>query len=219
MKDLAVAYCRVSTTEQAQEGVSMTMQIEKARLYCELNNLDLVGVYGDPAFSGKSTVNRPGLQAIIKMIREGRVQHLVCYKLDRLSRSTLESLQLIQLVDECAATLHSITESLNTQSPTGRFTMRIICALGEMERDQLSERTRAALQFKRSQGERLGRPRHGLKVVDGELVNDPDKVYIRTRVFQLKAEGYTVRQISEALAREGYTVSKSRVAQILKEAA
>jgi len=205
--------------EQAQEGVSMTMQIEKARLYCELNNINLVGIYGDPAVSGKSTVNRPGLQAVMQMLRDGKVQHLVTYKLDRLSRSTLESLQLIQLVDECGATLHSITESLNTQSPTGRFTMRIICALGEMERDQLSERTRAALQFKRSQGERLGRPRHGLKVVDGELVEDPDKVYIRTRVFALRAEGYTVRQISEALAREGYSVSKSRVAQILKEAA
>jgi DNA invertase Pin-like site-specific DNA recombinase len=152
------------------------------------------------------------------MIREGKVQHLVAYKLDRLSRSTLESLQLIQLIDEAGATLHSISESLNTQTPTGRFTMRIICALGEMERDQLGERTRAALQFKKSQGERLGRPRHGLKVVDGDLVEDPDKIYIRSRVFQLKGQGYTVREISAALAVEGYTVSKSRVGQILRAA-
>jgi DNA invertase Pin-like site-specific DNA recombinase len=152
------------------------------------------------------------------MIREGKVQHLVTYKLDRLSRSTLESLQLIQLIDEAGATLHSISESLNTQTPTGRFTMRIICALGEMERDQLGERTRSALQFKKSQGERLGRPRHGLRVVDGELVADPDKVYIRSRVFQLKGQGYTLREISRALATEGYTVSKSRVQQILRAA-
>jgi site-specific DNA recombinase len=218
MKNIAVAYCRVSTAAQANEGISMQMQAEKAKLYCQLNNLELCGIYGDPAISGKSTTNRPGLQAVIKMIREGKVQHLITYKLDRLSRSTLESLQLIQLIDEAGATLHSISESLNTQTPTGRFTMRIICALGEMERDQLGERTRSALQFKKSQGERLGRPRHGLRVVDGELVADPDKVYIRSRVFQLKGQGYTLREISRALATEGYTVSKSRVQQILRAA-
>jgi site-specific DNA recombinase len=218
MKNIAVAYVRVSTSMQADEGISMQMQAEKAKLYCQLNNLELCGIYGDPAISGKSTTNRPGLQAVIKMIREGNIEHLVTYKLNRLSRSTLESLQLIQLIDEAGATLHSISESLNTQTPTGRFTMRIICALGEMERDQLGERTRSALQFKKSQGERLGRPRHGLRVVDGELVTDPDKVYIRSRVFQLRSQGYTLREISRALATEGYTVSKSRVQQILRAA-
>jgi site-specific DNA recombinase len=113
MTNYAVAYCRVSTSMQADDGVSMQMQAEKAKLYCRLNNLELAGIYGDPAMSGKS-ISRPGLQAVIEMIRAGRIQHLVTYKLDRLSRSTLESLQLIQFIDESGATLHSITESLNT---------------------------------------------------------------------------------------------------------
>ena len=218
MKNAAVAYVRVSTAVQADEGISMQMQAEKAKLYCQLNNLELCGIYGDSAISGKSTTNRPGLQAVMHMIRSGKVTHLVAYKLDRLSRSTLESLQLIQLIDEAGATLHSISESLNTESPMGRFVMRILCSLAEMERDQLGERTRAALQFKRSQGERLGRPRHGLRVVDGELVADPDKIYIHNRIFELKGQGYTIRDISKALATEGYTVGKSRVQQILRAA-
>ena len=96
--------------------------------------------------------------------------------------------------------------------------MRILCSLSEMERDLLSQRTREALQFKKSLGERLGRPRHGLKVVDGVLEPDPDQVYIRSRVFQLEDQGYSLREISRALAVEGYTVSKSRVHQILRAA-
>lgn len=205
----AVGYIRVSTEEQAREGVSLEMQIAKIRQYCELNDLSLAGIYGDPGISGKSAANRPGLQAVLSLVSKKRIQHVVIYKLDRLARNTVETLQMVEAMDKKGVSLHSISEKLDTQSSIGRFVVRTLASLAEMERDQISERTAAALQQKKSNGERTNyQAPFGFRHENGKLVRDANEQNILTAVATLTAQGHTVRAIVKLLAENGYTNRK-----------
>ncbi|MEW6351712.1 MAG: recombinase family protein, partial [Thermodesulfobacteriota bacterium] len=106
----AVGYIRVSTQEQAQEGVSLEMQIAKIKAYSDLNDLFLAGIYGDPGISGKSIKARPGIQAVLSLVKAKRIGAVVVYKLDRLGRNTIETLDIAKRMDKAGVALHSITE-------------------------------------------------------------------------------------------------------------
>ncbi len=82
----AIGYVQVSTHEQASEGVSLDAQRDRLRAYCKLNSIKLIDIKADEGYSG-STLDRPGLQAALQMIRRGRANTLLVAKLDRLSRS------------------------------------------------------------------------------------------------------------------------------------
>src|SRR5438128_12384008 len=82
----AIGYVRVSTQEQAAEGVSLDTQRDRLRVYCQASGIKLIDIVADEGISG-STLNRPGLQAALQMIKRGRANTLIVAKLDRLSRS------------------------------------------------------------------------------------------------------------------------------------
>ena len=90
-------YVRVSTAEQAKEGYSIGEQIERLQDYCKAMRWDILKTYTDPGYSGGNT-DRPGLQEMIKDIEAGLIEKVVVYKLDRLSRSQLDTLFLIEKV-------------------------------------------------------------------------------------------------------------------------
>ena len=87
-------YVRVSTAEQAKEGYSIGEQIERLQKYCEAMGWEIIETFVDPGYSGGDT-DRPGLQAMIKMVENNDVDKVVVYKLDRLSRSQKDTLFLI----------------------------------------------------------------------------------------------------------------------------
>ncbi len=82
----AIGYVRVSTQEQATEGVSLDARRDRIRAYCKLHGFRLIDIAADEGYSG-STLDRPGLQAALQLIRRGRANTLLVVKLDRLSRS------------------------------------------------------------------------------------------------------------------------------------
>ena len=94
MKRVAI-YVRVSTQEQATEGYSIQEQKERLRKYCEAHDWILVEEYVDPGFSGTNT-NRPALQKLLRDIPFGGFDTVLVYKLDRLSRSQKDTMQLIE---------------------------------------------------------------------------------------------------------------------------
>lgn len=209
----AIGYIRVSTDEQASEGVSLGMQIAKIKTYCDLHDLTLVGIYGDPGISGKNMSARPGIQTVMGLVDAGKVDAVVVYKLDRLGRNTMDVLTAVERCEKVGASLHSITEQLDTRSAIGRFVVRTLASIAEMERDQVSDRTKAALAHKKANGERLGRPGFGTKVVNGELVTDSDAQATIDRVKEMRASGMTVRAIAAATG-----LDKTRVGKIAKAA-
>jgi site-specific DNA recombinase len=117
----AVGYVRVSTEEQARGGVSLDMQRAKIRAYAALEDMELVEILADEGISGCSIKIRPGIQQVLQMVREKRIDAVIIYKLDRLARNTVEALEISRLMDRKNIGLHSITEKLDTRSAMGRF--------------------------------------------------------------------------------------------------
>src|SRR5947207_9644845 len=106
-----LGYARVSTDEQAREGVSLDAQAAKIRSYCSLHDLTLERVLVDEGLSGAG-LNRPALQALLTAIDAGQISGVVVYKLDRLSRSTRDLLDLVDRCEEAGVALHSLQEKL-----------------------------------------------------------------------------------------------------------
>lgn len=134
-------YPRVSSKEQV-EGYSIEEQIDKLTKYAAVMNWTVYKVYTDPGYSGANT-NRPGLQAMLKDVRDGKIDKVVVYKLDRLSRSQKDTMLLIE--DEFLANgvdFVSISENFDTGSAFGRAMIGILAVFAQLERENIKERTK-----------------------------------------------------------------------------
>lgn len=210
----AVAYVRVSTEEQAAEGVSLDAQEARIRAYCTLHGLELVQLYRDAAVSaGKPLAERDEGRALLDLIAAGRVQHVVALKLDRLFRNAIDAQSTAERWERDSVALHLVDmggTSINTRSAAGKFLFAVLAAAAEMERNLIRERTSAALQHKKARGERLGptplgfvtpEPGAAMQPVDAELVT------VRA-IIRAKKRGRSSRAIARQLAAEGVTTKR-----------
>jgi site-specific DNA recombinase len=198
-----IAYCRVSTEEQATHGHSLAAQESKLRAYCECFGHDLVAVITDAGHSAK-TLNRPGLQEALSLLQGGQAEGLLVCKLDtrkwcfwptRLrSRSVKDLGELLELYFQKFA-LMSVAEQCDTSSAAGRLVLNMLMSVAQWEREVISERTSTALQHLKSQGVKLGAP----ALVDAATL---------ARAQELKATGQTLRKIAEQLELEGWATLK-----------
>jgi DNA invertase Pin-like site-specific DNA recombinase len=198
----ARGYVRVSTEEQVREGVSLDAQEAKIRAYATAKDLDLVEVIREEGLSGKDLKGRPGMQRLIAACEAGEIDAVLVVKLDRLSRKTRDLLYLVEDVFQAHdVALHSLHETVDTSSASGRFFLRIMGALAEMERELIGERTSAALAHKRSMGERLGATPLGFRTpAPGEPMESvpEEQATVRT-VYALWRRGLSFRRIAANL--------------------
>jgi len=200
----AVGYIRVSTEEQARHGISLDMQRAKIEAYAALEGMQLLGIVADEGLSGCSIKGRPGVQEVLRLVREKRVDAVVIFKLDRLARNTVEALGIAQLMERKDVGLHSISEKLDTQSAMGKFFFTLMASLAEMERGIISERIRAAMDRKRQRGEACsGNAPYGFYIEGGMLVPDTYEESVIKRIRSLRSEKRTVHQIMDILKGEG----------------
>lgn len=197
----ALGYIRVSTEGQAKDGVSLEAQEAKIRAYCELNGLTLAAIYADEGLSGKRADNRPALQEALRLLHAGKAGALVVYKLDRLARCTIDALEIAQSLDKSGASLHSLTEKLDTGSAMGRFFFTLVASLAEMERGIIAERTAAAHAHKRSKGEATGHAPFGWKLAaDGSTLEaDENEQETLAIIERLQAQGESQQAIVDEL--------------------
>jgi site-specific DNA recombinase len=205
----AIGYIRVSTEDQAKEGVSLDNQESKIKSYASLNDLDLIEVIRDEGVSGKS-LDREGMTRLLDMVDNGEVDTVIVYKLDRLSRKTIDTLNLIETFETKGIAFHSISEKIDTKSATGKFFLTIISAIAQMERDVISERTIDALNHKKSKKEWMGRIPYGFKIEDNFLVEDPEQIKSIQKAKRLRRAGKSIRDIGESL-----DISKSVVHRLV----
>ncbi len=165
---LTVAYCRVSTEEQADEGFSISGQADRLRAYAELHELGAVTVIEDPGRSGKD-LHRPGLQQLLGMVEAGHVSHVLVWRLDRLSRSLSDLILLADKFGQAEVPLHSFTEKLDLSSATGRMFYNILGSFAQFYREQLSENVRMGTQQGARQGKWMNRPKTGYDLIEGKL--------------------------------------------------
>jgi site-specific DNA recombinase len=197
----SVAYIRVSTTAQADDGVSLGMQAAKVRAWAQLNDAELLDVVADEGLSAKS-MNRPGLQRAVELAKQNRAA-LVVYSLSRLSRSTRDTLHLVAELERAGCELVSLSEKIDTSSAGGRMVFRMMSVLAEFEREQLAERTRAAMQHLKAQGRVVGSVPHGFGR-DGEmLVLNVAEQRVVDLAQQLRNKKMSLRAISDELAARG----------------
>ena len=219
----AIAYFRVSTVGQAVDGVSLEMQRAKVRAWASLHDAEIVAEYADEGLSGKRA-DRPGLVSALSHAKREKAA-LVVYSLSRLSRSTLDTLQLTTDLEKSGCDLVSLSEKLDTSTPAGRVVFRVLAALSEFEREQLAERTRGAILHLKAKGQRYGSVPHGFRDEGGQLVKDGREARIVALVQSLRARGLSLREISDELAkrgafnREGRAFNPKSVASMLRLAA
>ncbi len=204
----AIGYIRVSTDKQADHGVSLDAQRAKLAAYAALYDLTLVDVIVDAGVSAK-TLDRPGLQRALGMLRTGQASALLVAKLDRLTRSVKD---LGTLVDDYfssdAYTLLSVADSIDTRTAAGRLVLNVLGSVAQWERETIGERTSEALAHKRSQGEKTGGDvPYGYQLdADGKtLVAEPGEQTLIAAIRTARQRGLSQRAVVADLARQGFT--------------
>lgn len=167
-----IGYARISTVSQ-----ELALQIDA------LQSAGATQIFEDRGVSGVRT-ERPGLTEALSFLREGDT--LIVWKLDRLGRSMSHLLQTVADLEGRGVGFKSLTENIDTTTPTGRLVFHIFGALGEFERDLIRERTNAGLAAAAARGRKGGRP----------AVATPERI---ARARQLIATGLTVREAAARL--------------------
>lgn len=213
MNRRAVAYVRVSTADQAREGVSLEAQEERVRAYCTMAGLELVSVLREEGVSaGKPLATRPLGKQLLSLIAEGQVQHVIALKLDRLFRDAADCLNQTRAWDRAGIALHFVDlggQTLNTGSAMGRMFLTMTAAFAELERNLIAERTSTALQHKRKHGARLGAAPTGWRKVCGQdgkataLAIDHEGRALLFVLRALRAAGKSFREICAQLQADG----------------
>jgi site-specific DNA recombinase len=193
-----IAYVRVSTEEQAREGVSLEAQSEKIALWANLHAPGMqVVVFADEGISG-STLRRPGLERALFYAESLPNSVLVVYSLSRLSRSTKDTLALAARLEQASCELVSLSEHIDTTTAAGKMVFRMLAVLAEFERDQISDRTKLAMRHLRKTGQRFTR-------------YDPYPDSVAKRALEIRNEyGYSYRAIGRRLMLEGIDPQNSK---------
>ena len=192
-------YIRVSTDKQAESGQSIETQVEQIRKYAALYNLGIIDTIIDDGYSA-SNLDRPGLKQIFAMLDTGIVQGVIITKLDRLTRSVFDLGYLLKnYMDKYR--FMSVYDKFDTDTASGRMILSILTTVSQWEREVISERTKAVLQYKKAQGERVGNIPYGYKLaLDGvHLEVNPDEQIVTTEVKELRQSGMTLDSIRQIL--------------------
>ncbi len=200
----AIGYIRVSTEGQASEGVSLEAQEEKIRAWASLNDCTEVEIHIDAGISGKRADNRPALQEALKACGKGDA--LVVYSLSRLARSTRDTINIAERLQKIGADLVSLSEKIDTTTAAGKMVFRMLAVLSEFERDQVAERTKMALAYKKAKRERTGSVPYGFTLAgDGEkLLPEPSEQAAVALVRSLRCTGQSFREIASKLVADGH---------------
>lgn len=197
----AIGYIRVSTEQQADEGISLAAQRAKITAWCELNDYELIAIYEDAGISGKTVIKRTQLQAALAEMKKGMA--LVVYSLSRLARSTKNCIEIADELKNKGSDLVSLTEKIDTSSAMGEFFFTLIAALGQMERKVIGERTKAALAHKKEIGEKYAPIPFGYTEVNKRLEVVKYEADLVTEIFNKRASGETLQSIAHALNEQG----------------
>ncbi len=177
----AISYCRVSTEDQAKNGVSLENQAERIRQYCDYRGVNLVAEIEDAGVSGGVNKARGGFIDLLNQVEAGDIDVIILYSLERLSRDMLTLLALERLLDEHDVQLHTIEGQVDTSTPDGFMNFAMKAFLGEMERRQVKYRTKSAMQHKKAHGQVVGSVPYGYGRQGNDLIPSlPEQAVMKT---------------------------------------
>jgi len=198
----AAVYCRVSSEAQ-QERQTITTQVDFAKKFCNLNNIEITEIYRDDGVTGTLPLQeRPAGLQLLRDAKAGKFKLLLIFKLDRLGRSTRVILNAVHDLDSLGVLVRSMTEPFDTSNPSGKFLLTILAGVADLERSNILQRMDMGAMRAAKEGKWLGGivPYGYLKNDDGFLaVNDAP-----IPGFEL-SEPDVVRMIFDMCANEGAT--------------
>jgi site-specific DNA recombinase len=203
-------YARVSTDEQAEEGHSIDAQIRINRTFVENKGWTIVGEYVDDGYSGR-TLERPAIQRLLVDVRNKKIDVIVVHKLDRISRSVVDTLTLINDWDKQSVSFVSITENFDLTSPFGKAMLGVVAVFSQLYVENLSTETVKGKHQRVLKGFHNNTVPFGyvrVKKEDGGIPKiDPNAIEGYRLAIRMCARGASVREIVLALNNHGYRTS------------
>ena len=220
MSKRVAIYCRVSTIEQAEEGYSIDEQNIKIREYCEREGHEIYNLYEDRGISGKNITNRPGIKQLLDDATKDKFDLVIVWKLNRISRKLLDILNIVELLNKYNIAFRSLTESFETETPSGKLQLNIMGAIGEFERETIAENVKVGLTARARDGRWCGGivlgydlveiPNEGKKRRNTILkINEAEANTVR-RIFDLYSQGYGYKAVVNRVNNEGHKSKKNR---------
>ena len=215
----AVGYIRVSTDKQADHGISLDAQQAKLTAYAQLYDVELVDSIVNAGASAK-TLERPGLQRALGLLRKGQANALLVAKLDRLTRSVKDLGALVEdYFSSDDITLLSVADNIDTRTAAGRLVLNVLGSVAQWERETIGERTKDALAHKRANGERtsLHAP-YGFQIAaDGKtLVPDAAEQALLAAIREARQRKLSQRAVVAELTRQGFTTRKGTALSLMQ---
>ncbi len=196
-------YIRVSTEDQAREGFSLGEQEEKLKKLCELKDYNIYKIYKDAGISAKDMEHRPAFQQMLADMRAGKINYIVGYKLDRVTRSVRDLEVLISELEKHNCYLVCDRDDVNTSTANGRFFIRMLTNLSQLEIETVSERTKFGLTGAIKNGHIPGKCPLGYKRDETKkMIIDETTKDIVIRIFNMYLEGKSYQTISNILNKE-----------------
>ncbi len=189
----AVIYARVSTDEQAEKGYSLPSQIEACKKYAVDNGYEIIAEFSDD-YSGRE-INRPGLNALRQLLGTDKVDALIVYSGDRLSRDLAHSIELRREFNLLEVELCKVLGGQVDDSPQGRFTENVYGAVSQLESEMIVERTQRGKNQRAKSGNMIlqGYPPFGYKKIgrghDGEYQIEPREARVVQDIFEWYTTG------------------------------
>lgn len=196
-RKVAGVYIRVSTEDQAREGFSLGEQEEKLLQLCKFKELDVYKVYNDAGISAKDMEHRPQFQEMLKDMKEGKLNYIVAYKLDRITRSVRDLEELISVLEQYNCFLLCDRDDVNTSTANGRFFVRMLTVLSQLEIEIVSERTKFGLNGAIKSGHIPGQRPFGYKSAEDKrmVIDNATRPYVE-KIFDMYLEGKSFQQIA-----------------------
>jgi len=202
-------YCRVSTDIQ-MEGYSIDAQKDFLKSYCKMHEIEDYEFYVDGGYSG-SNIDRPDIQRLIEDVEDGKIDVVVVFKLDRLSRSQKDTLYLIEEVfnpNDCGFV--SIKENFDTNTPFGKAMVGILSVFAQLERETILERTRIGRKKRAEEGLWYGTGNlpfaYDYDEIQGILIPNPERVQMVKKMIDLYLQGTPMTQVGELFGLQDNTV-------------
>ena len=216
-KKIAGIYIRVSTEDQAREGFSLAEQKEKLLQLCKFKEYEVFKVYEDAGISAKDMEHRPAFQEMLQDMRNRKINYIVAYKLDRITRSVRDLEELILELEKYNCYLVCDRDDVNTSTANGRFFVRMLTVLSQLEIEIVSERTKFGLNGAIKSSHLPGPAPLGYKK-DGNkktIIDETTKPIIE-RIFKMYLEGKSFQQISNTLMKKNYYIPKNGKTRLFK---
>ena len=219
MSKKVAIYCRVSTTEQAEEGYSIDEQNIKIREYCEREGHEIYNLYEDRGISGKNITNRPGIKQLLQDATENKFDLVIVWKLNRISRKLLDILNIVELLNKHNIAFRSLTENFETETPSGKLQLNIMGAIGEFERETIAENVKMGLLARAKEGRWNGGVVLGYDLVElnneGKKrkntvlkINEKEANTVR-RIFELYSQGHGYKAVVNRVNKEGHKTKRN----------